>query len=144
MAYVNSAPVDFSAIPEAKWPDEGSYIIGFDSVSGHLTKLDFEGTITDLETGGGNMDLRTPISGLSSPMYPAATKGQVFNVTVAGKVGGISGKGILPEDCIVCITDNAGGDEATVGANFIVVRGRQLPDFVLSIEIGPTDAPPPS
>lgn len=59
----------------------------------------------------------------TNPNYPAATSGWVYVVSVAGKIGGASGINVEPNDTIYCITTNAGGTQAAVGANFIIVQG---------------------
>lgn len=59
----------------------------------------------------------------TNPNYPAASKGDSYLIaTNAGKVGGASGRSIDIGDLVVCIADNAGGDEATVGTSWIVLE----------------------
>jgi hypothetical protein len=56
-----------------------------------------------------------------SPNYPAASTGDTYSVTVAGKVGGASGESVKVKDLLYCIVDGTvAGDQATVGANWIV------------------------
>lgn len=55
----------------------------------------------------------------ANPNYPAANAGHTYRVSVAGKIGGASGKTVAQYDIIECLTDNsASGDEATVGTNW--------------------------
>ncbi len=58
-----------------------------------------------------------------NPNYPAADAGHVYKVSVAGKIGGVSGKAVTAGDTLYCFTDSsAAGDEATVGANWAVLQ----------------------
>lgn len=59
----------------------------------------------------------------ANPNYPAASKGDLYVVSVAGKIGGASGEAVQAGDFILCNTDNAGGDQASVGADFDIVQG---------------------
>ncbi|MBI1782511.1 MAG: hypothetical protein HYR66_14290, partial [Sphingobacteriales bacterium] len=54
----------------------------------------------------------------ANPNYPAGQKGDAFTVSIAGKIGGVNGKAVEVRDVVYCMTDNAGGDEATVGASW--------------------------
>ena len=58
----------------------------------------------------------------ANPNYPAASKGDVYYVSVAGKIGGASGKSVEPGDAIVAKADNAGGTEAAVGSSWFVLE----------------------
>jgi len=56
-----------------------------------------------------------------NPNYPAdAIAGQQFTVSVAGKIGGASGKSVNVGDRITCVTANIGGTEASVGTSWVV------------------------
>lgn len=58
-----------------------------------------------------------------NPNYPAADAGHVYKVSVAGKIGGSSGKTVEAGDTVYCVTDSsATGNEATVGANWVVIQ----------------------
>lgn len=57
----------------------------------------------------------------TNPNYPASTAGDLLVVSVAGKIGGASGANVSAGDWIICNTDSAAGDHATVGANFDIV-----------------------
>lgn len=58
----------------------------------------------------------------ANPNYPAAAKGDVYYVSVAGKIGGASGKSVDVGDAIVCKADNAGGTEASVGTSWFILE----------------------
>lgn len=71
----------------------------------------------------------------TSPDYPAATKGYVWIVSVAGKIGGASGINVEVGDTIICRTTTVSGDQATVGANFNIVQAN-----IDGAVIGPSSA----
>ena len=55
----------------------------------------------------------------TNPDYPAAKKGDIYQITtIAGKVGGASGKDVDINDFIVCLADAVTGNEATVGTSW--------------------------
>lgn len=56
----------------------------------------------------------------SNPNYPEALTGDQYIITVAGTVGGGSGKTVSVGDLVYCIADNAGGAEASVGTSWKV------------------------
>lgn len=58
----------------------------------------------------------------TNPNYPAATAGQAWHVSVAGRIGGVAGELVEAGDLIVCVTDTAGGTEAVVGGDFIIMQ----------------------
>lgn len=62
------------------------------------------------------------IDASSNPNYPAATSGYVYVISVAGKIGGVSGEPVEAGDTVFCKNDNAGGSQASVGADFNVVN----------------------
>ena len=66
---------------------------------------------------------RGPIDCSLNPNYPASNKGDRWEVTVAGKIGGALGIDVQVYDEIVCKTTSVSGDQAAVGANFYVVQG---------------------
>lgn len=82
-----------------------------------ITKIQFD---TYVSAVGGN---RGPIDCSTNPNYPASNKGDRWEVTVAGKIGGPSGINVDVYDEIVCVTASASGDQATVGVNFYIVQG---------------------
>ena len=65
------------------------------------------------------------ISLSGNPNYPAATAGDVYYVSVIGKIGGASGRVIdTVNQLIVCDITNGGGDQATVGADFTILPNK--------------------
>lgn len=59
----------------------------------------------------------------TNPNYPAANAGHMYKVSVAGKIGGVSGISVAIGDELLC-TDDAtpAGDQATVGAFWNIVH----------------------
>lgn len=51
----------------------------------------------------------------TNPNYPVGVTGDTWKISVAGKIGGASGVNVEVGDTIICVTDNAGGTQATVG-----------------------------
>ncbi len=64
----------------------------------------------------------------ANPNYPAAIAGDYYIVSVAGKIGGGSGVDVLRNDVIICTVDNAGGTQASVGADWDVVNNQDVDD----------------
>jgi hypothetical protein len=59
----------------------------------------------------------------ANPNYPAADAGNLYKVSVAGKIGGASGPNVEAGDTLYCITDStASGNHATVGANWVIAQ----------------------
>lgn len=58
-----------------------------------------------------------------NPNYPAASAGHIYIISVAGKVGGVSGTTVQVGDMIACKTDgSAAGTQAAVGANWNIIQ----------------------
>ncbi len=58
-----------------------------------------------------------------NPNYPAANAGEMYRVSVAGKIGGASGVAVEAGDFYICNTDGtSAGNQATVGANWNVIQ----------------------
>jgi alpha-D-ribose 1-methylphosphonate 5-triphosphate synthase subunit PhnG len=70
----------------------------------------------------GLLDLKGSQDCSASPNYPAASKGDAYYVSVAGKIGGASGKSVDIGDVVVASADNAGGTEASVGTSWFVLE----------------------
>lgn len=68
----------------------------------------------------GLLDLKGATDCSTNPNYPAASKGDVYIVSVAGKIGGASGKSVDIGDQYLAVVDNAGGTEASVGTSWSV------------------------
>lgn len=70
----------------------------------------------------GLLDFKGNTDCSSNPNYPSALKGDVYMVSVAGKIGGASGKIVEVGDMYVANADNAGGTEASVGTSWFVLQ----------------------
>lgn len=70
----------------------------------------------------GLLDLKGSTDASANPNYPAASKGDAYVITVAGKVGGASGKSVDVSDVYLATADNAGGTEASVGTSWVVLE----------------------
>lgn len=70
----------------------------------------------------GLLDLKGSTDCSANPNYPSALKGDAYYVTVAGKIGGASGKTVEIGDVYVALNDNAGGTEASVGTDWFVLN----------------------
>lgn len=70
----------------------------------------------------GLLDFKGSTDASANPNYPSASKGDAYVVSVAGKVGGASGKSVDIGDVYVAIADNGGGTEASVGTSWIVLE----------------------
>ncbi|WP_299813490.1 tail fiber domain-containing protein [Tardiphaga sp.] len=59
----------------------------------------------------------------ANPNYPAADAGFTYRVSVAGKIGGVSGVNVEAGDILLCLADGStSGNQATVGANWSVIQ----------------------
>lgn len=67
-------------------------------------------------------DLKGSTDCSSNPDYPAGEVGDAYYVSVAGKIGGASGKTVEVGDVYVCKADAATGAEAAVGTSWFVVQ----------------------
>ena len=70
----------------------------------------------------GLLDFKGTIDASANPNYPAASKGDAYTISVAGRVGGASGKQVDIGDMVIATADNAGGTEASVGTNWTVLE----------------------
>lgn len=68
------------------------------------------------------LNLKGAIDASTNPNYPAATIGDTYYVSVAGRIGGASGEVVEVGDSIICTTTSVGGTEAAVGGDFIVLQ----------------------
>lgn len=63
------------------------------------------------------------IDASGNPNYPAADAGNVYRISVAGKIGGASGPNVEIGDTLYALVDgSAAGNHATVGANWQIVQ----------------------
>ncbi len=72
--------------------------------------------VTGLWENKGTIDCST------NPNYPAALAGDAYTVSAGGKIGGVAGEDVQEMDVIVCLVDNVGGDQASVGASWNVIQ----------------------
>lgn len=79
-----------------------------------------DGAIATAVTG--LLEFKGSTDASSNPNYPAASKGDAYVVSVAGKVGGASGKSVDVGDMYIATADNAGGTEASVGTSWTVLE----------------------
>lgn len=70
----------------------------------------------------GTIVFRGYIDCSGDPNYPAAISGDMYVVSVAGRIGGASGIIVEVGDQITCITDNAGGTQIAVGNDFSIAQ----------------------
>ncbi len=87
----------------------------------------------------GLLDLKGGTDCSANPNYPAASKGDVYAVTVAGKIGGGSGKSVDVGDVYIASADNAGGTEASVGTSWFVLEHNLLGSGIGDV-VGPGSA----
>ena len=60
----------------------------------------------------------------ANPNYPAANRGWIYRVTVAGRIGGATGAQVEVDDFITCWVDGSvAGDQPTVGGNWTITQG---------------------
>lgn len=84
------------------------------------TKTYVDAAVTGVLKFKGSTDCST------NPNYPAATKGDSYVVTVAGKIGGASGVSVDPGDMYFATANNAGGTQAAVGASWRILEHNLL------------------
>jgi len=64
----------------------------------------------------------------ASPNYQEGLVGDQYIVSVAGVIGGASGKAVYVGDMVYCIVDNAGGNEGAVGTSWAVCHSNSATD----------------
>ncbi len=74
----------------------------------------------------GLLEFKGSTDASANPNYPSASQGDAYVVSVAGKVGGASGKVVAAGDVYLATADNAGGTEASVGTSWIVLEHNLL------------------
>lgn len=67
-------------------------------------------------TAASSYKVKGDIDCSTNPNYPPGAVGDIYRVTVAGKIGGALGTPVVPGDLIVCWIANPGGTQAAVGA----------------------------
>jgi hypothetical protein len=134
---------DHALLTNLPWLSSGhtgtdGYVAGFSGGASSLWQVDTDGTLA------GNSDSRlasqkaiktyvdNAVTGLwdlkgtrdcsANPNYPAAAKGDAYVVSVAGKIGGVSGTTVDQGDVFVAIADNAGGTSGAVGTSWTIIQ----------------------
>jgi hypothetical protein len=134
---VTTAKLANSAVTEAKLATDA--VTALKILAGAVTtaKIADEAVTTDklapdvqaiLSSIGSAVNLQADINASANPDYPEAVKGDCYYVTHAGKVGGAAGVEVDVGDLVVAKADNAGGDQAAVGASWFVLE-RNLTDL---------------
>lgn len=70
----------------------------------------------------GLLDFKGNTDASANPNYPVALKGDTYYISVAGRIGGASGKVVDVGDAYIANADNAGGTEAAVGTSWFVLE----------------------
>lgn len=70
----------------------------------------------------GGLVYKGVIDASGNPNYPAAVSGDVYVISVAGKIGGASGVNVEAGDLVLAKNDNAGGTQAAVGSSWDIVQ----------------------
>lgn len=102
---------------------------------------------TELYAGlTGLLDLKGTTDASANPNYPAASKGDFYVVSVAGKIGGGSGTDVEVGDAYYALADNAGGTQAAVGTSWSIIQGNTTgAGSVASLDdVGDVNAPTPA
>ena len=79
-----------------------------------------KGYVDSLAASG--LQIKGVIDASSNPDYPAAAIGDAYHVSVAGRVGGVAGDIVEQGDMLVAVAVTSGGDEATVGDDWITMQ----------------------
>lgn len=118
-----------AALPKAGGTMTGAIDMG----NQKITSLGAPGASTDAATKGyvdtavvGLLDLKGTIDCSTNPNYPAADKGDVYVVSVAGLIGGASGVAVQAGDALVALADNAGGTQAAVGSSWGILQANLI------------------
>lgn len=74
----------------------------------------------------GLWDIKGTTDCSANPNYPAASKGDAYLVSVAGRIGGASGTQVDAGDWYVATADNAGGTQASVGTSWATLEHNGL------------------
>jgi hypothetical protein len=103
----------FTGIPAAPTP----------STSDNSTTLATTAFVKNAITAiGSTLVFISTIDCSTSPNYPAATIGNLFVVSVAGKIGGASGISVEAGDQLLCTNTTIAGTHIDVGANWNITQ----------------------
>ncbi len=68
------------------------------------------------------MKFKGVIDASANPNYPAAAVGDMYKISVAGKIGGASGQVVTAGDALVAVVAGIAGTDAAVGANWDIIQ----------------------
>lgn len=109
----------------------------FDKCNDNFTEL-YAGLV-------GLLDFKGSTDCSANPNYPAASKGDFYVVSVAGKIGGASGVVVEVGDGFFATADNAGGTQASVGSSWTVIQANIVGGTITELDdIPDVNAPSPS
>lgn len=80
----------------------------------HYVDVAIEAALTSYLHLTGNLDCS------ANPNYPAASAGEAYRISVAGRIGGAAGPAVEAGDLLMATVDTAAGDQATVGGNWVI------------------------
>ena len=120
-----SDPTWLTSLAWSKISGTPTTISGY-GITNAYTKTEVDSLVTGLLDFKGNLDCS------ANPNYPTGNKGDAYYVSVAGKIGGASGKSVDVGDMIIASADNAGGTEASVGTSWFVLEHNLVGALVAS------------
>lgn len=84
---------------------------------------DLDDRVVAIEAIADAVVYRGAINASANPNYPAANAGDLYRISVAGKIGGAAGVGVEAGDTVLCHVDgSAAGTQAAVGANWDIIQ----------------------
>jgi hypothetical protein len=96
------------------------------AMSATYTSLDARFEAVESAIAGGASDVmifKGIIDCSANPNYPAADAGNLYKISVAGKIGGASGPNVEVGDTIYCITDaTIAGTQAAQGSHWVITQ----------------------
>lgn len=113
--WVTTAKIADGAVTTAKIADDA---VTLDKLGADVTAY-----IDALLAAADAMVFKGSIDCSGNPNYPAADAGWTYRVSVAGKIGGASGKAVEAGDLLLCLADGtASGNQVAVGASWDIVQ----------------------
>lgn len=89
------------------------------SGTGNIALVSYvDGAIASAVTG--LQEIKGSLNCSANPNYPAASSGDTYRVSVAGRIGGLSGPLVSVGDMVIAFSDNAGGTHAEVGSSWAI------------------------
>lgn len=87
------------------------------------TKFVNDSITAGLATLTGVLKFKGTLDGASNPLYPVSSVvGDVYVIATSGKIGGVDGVAVDAGDMVLCIANNGGGSQASVGASWRIVE----------------------